>query len=386
MITRAMSVFVFIFVMSISQCFCYEAKPCNPNECRLPDCRCSGIDIPGNIPVAETPQFVMITFDDAVTFLNNEYYQKAFPDRSNPDGCPVAATYYISHEYTDYSLVHKLYRQGHEIALHSISHVTNTDYWKKISVSDLTQEFVGQKILTSHFAKIPYDDLQGIRLPFLQMNGDNSFQMLNTERIGYDSSWPSQKAPGLWPYTLDTTSTQDCVIGPCPTNSWNGTWVQPMLSWKDPRNIYCSMVDMCLGLPTDVDGLVEFMVENFNRNYKTNKAPFGLFVHSAWFMVGENHFNAFLKFIDYLQGLPDVYMVGVSDVLKWVKNPVSISKMNNSAWSNCRKPTTSDCIPKSCKLKKNGQERYMTHCENKCPVEYPWLGNPLGEYVGKKFM
>lgn len=95
-------------MLTISQGFCNEAKPCNPLECRLPNCRCSGTDIPGNIPVNETPQFVMITFDDAVTFLNNEYYQQAFPDRSNPDGCPVAATYYISHEYTDYSLVSEM--------------------------------------------------------------------------------------------------------------------------------------------------------------------------------------------------------------------------------------------------------------------------------------
>lgn len=51
------------------------------------------------------------------------------------------------------------------------------------------------------------------------------------------------------------------------------------------------------------------MIDNFNQNYLTNKAPFGFFVHSAWFMVGQNHFAAFLKFIDYLQGLPDVYLV-----------------------------------------------------------------------------
>ncbi|KAG4069627.1 hypothetical protein HA402_014650 [Bradysia odoriphaga] len=370
---------IFLVVTAVSQCFSYEAKPCNPNDCRLPDCRCAGIDIPGNIPLHETPQFVTITFDDAVTFLNNDYYQKAFPDRVNPDSCPVAATYYISHEYTDYSLVHKLYRQGHEIALHSITHLSSTEYWKKLSVSGLADEFAGQKVLTSHFAKIPADDLQGIRMPFLQMSGDQGFEMLNKERISFDSSWPSQKAPGLWPYTLDTLSTQDCVIGPCPTNSWNGTWVQPMLSWKDPRNYYCSMVDMCLGLPEDVDGLVGFMIDNFNRNYLTNKAPFGFFVHSAWFIVGQNHFAAFVKFIDYLQGLPDVYLVGASDVLKWVKNPVSISKMKNPSWSNCRMPTAPDCVAKSCKLKKNGQERYMTHCQSKCPATYPWLGNPLGE-------
>lgn len=106
MIKRAILV---LLLVTISQCFGYAAKPCNPIECRLPDCRCSGTDIPGNIPAKDTPQFVTITFDDAVTFLNNEYYQKAFPNRLNPDSCPVAATYYISHEYTDYSLVSKVF-------------------------------------------------------------------------------------------------------------------------------------------------------------------------------------------------------------------------------------------------------------------------------------
>lgn len=72
------------------------------------------------------------------------------------------------------------------------------------------------------------------------------------------------------------------------------------------------------------------------------------------------------------------YKVGVSDVLKWVKNPVSISNMKTSTWSNCRTPTASECVPKSCRLLKDKQERYMTHCEDKCPAEYPWLGNPLG--------
>lgn len=66
--------------------------------------------------------------------------------------------------------------------------------------------------------------------------------------------------------------------------------------------------------PQDVDGLVQFMIENFERSYKTNKAPFGFFVHSAWFMVGRNHFEAFVKFIDYLEGLKDVYMVNISKV------------------------------------------------------------------------
>lgn len=28
------------------------------------------------------------------------------------------------------------------------------------------------------------------------------------------------------------------------------------------------------------------LLKNFNRHYKSNKAPFGLFYHSAWFNTG----------------------------------------------------------------------------------------------------
>lgn len=125
-----------------------------------------------------------------------------------------------------------------------------SESWRDKSVADLTEEFAGERELIEHFARIPADDMNGIRLPFLQMSGDNSFEMLNTQRISYDCSWPSQQYvnPGMWPYTLDTKSKQDCVIGPCPSNSWNGTWVVPMLEWIDGRGYPCPMVDTCLGL------------------------------------------------------------------------------------------------------------------------------------------
>lgn len=63
----------------------------------------------------------MVTFDDAVNSINYEYFEKSLYKLKNPDGCPVQATFYVSHEYTDYSKVHELYANGHEIALHSIT-------------------------------------------------------------------------------------------------------------------------------------------------------------------------------------------------------------------------------------------------------------------------
>ena len=68
------------------------------------------------------PQLVMLTFDDSVNDLNRDLYKEIFQDyRQNPNGCPISATFFVSHEWTDYSQVQNLYANGHEIASHSIS-------------------------------------------------------------------------------------------------------------------------------------------------------------------------------------------------------------------------------------------------------------------------
>ena len=65
---------------------------------------------------------VTITFDDAVNFENWDLYERIFrKERTNPNGCRIHATFYVSHEYTNYQYVQKLWNNGHEIAVHSIT-------------------------------------------------------------------------------------------------------------------------------------------------------------------------------------------------------------------------------------------------------------------------
>lgn len=66
-------------------------------------------------------QIVMLTFDDATTGQTYGKFSEALFNRKNPDGCPITATHFLSHEYTDYTLVHDLWLKGHEIALHSVT-------------------------------------------------------------------------------------------------------------------------------------------------------------------------------------------------------------------------------------------------------------------------
>ena len=69
------------------------------------------------------PQIVLLTFDDAINDAVWPFYQQLFDQRQhkNPNGCPIAATFYVSHEWTDYDKVQDLYAAGHEMASHTIS-------------------------------------------------------------------------------------------------------------------------------------------------------------------------------------------------------------------------------------------------------------------------
>ncbi|KAF0297751.1 hypothetical protein FJT64_004820 [Amphibalanus amphitrite] len=90
-------------------------------RCKLPDCSCGGTATPGLYP-EEIPQLVLLTFDDAVSEINRRLYKEMFEEgRKNPNGCPISATFYLSHEWTDYAHVQNLWADGHEIASHSVS-------------------------------------------------------------------------------------------------------------------------------------------------------------------------------------------------------------------------------------------------------------------------
>ena len=76
----------------------------------------------GDMPVEDVPQIVLLTFDDSVNDLNKQLYSDLFSKgRVNPNGCPISATFYVSHEWTDYSQVQNLYSDGHEMASHTVS-------------------------------------------------------------------------------------------------------------------------------------------------------------------------------------------------------------------------------------------------------------------------
>lgn len=77
----------------------------------------------GGLNVSVTPQIVLLTFDDAINTINIDLYNELLNNetRKNPNGCPWRATFYISHEWTDYGMVQDMYSDGHEMASHTVS-------------------------------------------------------------------------------------------------------------------------------------------------------------------------------------------------------------------------------------------------------------------------
>lgn len=162
-----------------------SARECAPagENCILPNCSCPDTAAPGGLDTSEIPQvnkpikgfdnclalcfiffsiqlqIVFLTFDDAITISNYPLYNETIFNRRNPNGAPIYSTYFVTHEYNDYQLTHDVWRKGHEIALHSITHRSDTNYWATINETIWDMEVCDQKDQLAHFARIPRNEV-----------------------------------------------------------------------------------------------------------------------------------------------------------------------------------------------------------------------------------
>lgn len=117
---------LFGFTCLFVQIVCSRTTRVNCTMCVVPrlslNKKYASIEFIGDLPVEDVPQIVILTFDDSVNDLNKQLYSDLFnKGRVNPNGCPISATFYVSHEWTDYSQVQNLYSEGHEMASHTVS-------------------------------------------------------------------------------------------------------------------------------------------------------------------------------------------------------------------------------------------------------------------------
>jgi len=61
-----------------------------------------------------------------------------------------------------------LHRRGHEIAVHSITHNDNENFWSNATVDDWAKEMAGMRIIVEKFANITDNSVVGLRAPYLR--------------------------------------------------------------------------------------------------------------------------------------------------------------------------------------------------------------------------
>ncbi|KAL9950854.1 hypothetical protein ACROYT_G043420 [Oculina patagonica] len=371
--------FAVLLVALLPQATGDPAKPCTPNVCKLPGCFCSGTNIPGNLSASSIPQIVMISFDSAIN-TGFSLYEELFDGRfKNPNKCNISATFFVSHEYSNYCMVQKLYSQRHEIADNSISRKYPQSWWANATVEEYIEEIAGMREILRKFGYVNPQDVKGFRVPYIQVGGNNEFKALIDLDFLYESSMPTQMymKPPLWPYTLDYRSTQDCVIGPCPTDSFPGVWEVPLVDYIDTHGGLCNIIDSC-AKPNTAEEAFNLLDSNFQRHYKTNKAPFFMLLEEDW-LANSIFFEGTVTFLKKLASMNDVWVVTVSQAIEWIKSHPTLENIKDFAPWKCDSPAPPDCPSGNCRLCNYPERgRVMSTCAPGCPPNYPWVGNPDG--------
>ncbi|CAI2357119.1 unnamed protein product [Caenorhabditis sp. 36 PRJEB53466] len=319
-----------------------RAQPCNEAECKLPNCFCSdnGRQPPGGLRPDETPQFVVLTFDDAVNGKTFPDYKKLFENDAlkNPNGCDVKATFFISHEWTNYDAVNWLVSKNMELASNSISHESleheNTNRW--------LNEMDGQRRILAKFGGAPEEQIVGIRAPQLALGGDNMFEMMVGAEFLWDNSMSAN--PGIhgepfWPQTLDYQVAWDCHEASCPKSSFPGIWTVPLNQFYGSymRQIdsfrRSSMIRAAVDLNNTVEELDEIIMRNFERSYSGNRAPYVLSLNADFLqLAGQNKgMKAVQKFLNRITANKDVYIVTIKQLIDWMKRPVPLNQIQKYA-------------------------------------------------------
>lgn len=381
-----------------------QAASCNSNACSdLSSCRCSIPEIPGGLDPSNTPQFVAVTFDDAVTTDSFPYYEQLSAYK-NPNGCGIEMSFFVTHAWNDYTLVNKLWNMGHDIASHSVTHKDDQSvYWNYMDRATWAQEAMDMKTMLAYYAQIPIDDIRGFRAPYLEVGGNDMYGGLYDAGFEWDCSWPTNEYTPwytgsgtpkgtLWPYTLEYLSNQEQTAGDKPTESFPGLWVNPMTQLEDNIGLGCAMLSYCNDVSGELsqsgDAVFEFLKRNFDYHYYGDRGPMGVYMHYFYFQAdatnGNNaHHDGFERFLSYVGSFSDAYVVGVDTIVEWTKDPHSLDQLGSfaplqcgSIGDNCPASTQNACHYTGA-LPTGGSEVWMSICGT-CPNNYPWLGNPYG--------
>eukprot|EP00887_Chlorella_sp_A99_P008201 scaffold12.g8201.t1 len=336
---------------------------CDASNCQAPSCHCASTNIPGGLKPENTPQFLVITHDDAINDISNSAIRGITGKLKNPNGCQAgfaAATWFTIKNGTDCKLAKSLFNDGHEIAMHTLDHYKtgptfNPPAWN--SKVSLETEMIGVRDWLAGSCDIPSDLIVGFRQrrsrglgpgagggrgsgatgPFLAY-GPKNREILHKYGALYDSTmvehWPSSTSPAanskVWPFTMDNGIPTDCTyfgadtVCNQTTEKYPGLWEVPLYQLEDTRGTPLYSMD-------PAGDVYKVLRDNFDPIYSGNRAPIGLYVHAPW--ATPTNQAAATKFFQYALGKGDVWIVTIHQLIQWMQNPVPKDKMND--WFKC---------------------------------------------------
>ena len=325
-------------ILCLKNTNCAVCNLCNSTTCPIANCYCPSKKIPGNIPLSQTPQFFILTFDDTVhettpyslkTKLDYWLNDPLIVDKA---GCSIRPTMFTMNHFSDFAYISYLDKIG-EVSIHSTTHTTSfaTTYrkWK----NELTTDYNDIKELAQVTSK-------GSRAPYLEYN-DDYFKVLNELGVSYDFSSvyyavsynlnSVKDQVNWWPFTLDfgfpevSIGTTAGVLN----QRVPGMWEFPMTGFQHADKSEYDIMDMTIGDPTT---LFNDFKRDFNLNYNSNRAPFGLYFHASYFMnvdkTADNPdvLELYAKILRYVASLNNVIFTTPQKIINWMKNPKPFSQ------------------------------------------------------------
>ncbi|EFN56795.1 hypothetical protein CHLNCDRAFT_57507 [Chlorella variabilis] len=309
---------------------------CDPLKCEPPTCRCPAYTPPGDLPLEEVPQFVMISHDNALDSLPYEAMQGVLGKKQQANGCPVPVTWFAM-------FYHSGLARGDQVAMQ-------------------TNRFNPTDPFTATDPAPKYDS----RDP---KTGEPS--ALSKEGYLYDTSLVERYYPNsptspsvsqvLWPYTMDAGIPQECnflgeEVGKCaPGENYHGLWEVPLYQAQIGGELYgvgnyASKEALMPPIPTDMES---FLKDLLDERLANSKAPLSISTIYGWLVdesknvdptcndAGCEHppndnAKALSAFIDYALKKPDVRFVTYSDLIRWMQHPVPLSQFDE--WVQCKVP------------------------------------------------
>jgi hypothetical protein len=329
-----------------------QAQPaysCDAQACSLPDCHCASTQPPDGLQPSDTPQFVLVTFDDCVRPDTEALIRPVLEGVRNPNGEPLSVTYFLSlvncpgGGSTEPATVFARHALGDEIAVHTVTHNTS----EQTEFFTWREEIVG---VLSYLRTIGLpSERRGFRAPYVSTNAA-LYDAMETLGLLYDASIhespffsPVSNGPSqmLWPYTLDYGPAQNCAFwdssNQCTDDPKRGLWSIPLYYHVDVSSTgertehYYGSFDVgnpfySYGPALSGEPLYRVLTDNYTARHRGNRAPHGVFLHAPTF-ADPGFQQTYNRALRYMATQPDTWFVTMSTLIRWMQDPVPASQM-----------------------------------------------------------